>query len=310
VVRVRHSYGPRRGQVADLYRPSASEQPTPVVVLIHGGFWRPQYTRHLMRPLATAVVAEGWLAWNIEYRRPGPFGGGGGWPETFADVAEAIDHLATLPGVDATRVVACGHSAGGHLALWAAARGRLAAASRSKPSGSGVTGSAGFGSAGSGSDPAESQVPGSQVPGSEVPGSEVPGSEVIVGARGAVALAGIPDLVEADRLGVGGDAVRRLLGGGPGDHPDRYRLGSPQALLPLGVPQVLVHGTADTTVPPEMGARYVERAAAAGDDAVWVPVAGAGHRELIDPRRSAWPLAVGHLRRLLTAPAAGGRPGG
>jgi acetyl esterase/lipase len=98
-----------------------------VVVLVHGGFWRPQYDRTLMDPLAEAVVAHGWAAWNIDYR---PAGEGGGWPTTFTDVAAAIDHLPALVDehpLDLDRVAVVGHSAGGTLALWSAARSGLPA---------------------------------------------------------------------------------------------------------------------------------------------------------------------------------------
>lgn len=121
-------YGPHRSQVASLYLPSrrvGDGENVPVVVLIHGGFWRPYYSKVLMAGLARSVVAHGWAAWNVEYRRLGRIGGGGGYPETFDDVAAATDHLATIGGLDLNRVVACGHSAGGHLALWLAARQKL-----------------------------------------------------------------------------------------------------------------------------------------------------------------------------------------
>ena len=73
-----------------------------------------------MRSIAADLVRRGWAVWNVEYRR---IGGGGGWPETFADVAAAIDRLDGLhPSLDLTRVDVLGHSAGGHLALWAAGR--------------------------------------------------------------------------------------------------------------------------------------------------------------------------------------------
>jgi dipeptidyl aminopeptidase/acylaminoacyl peptidase len=85
-----------------------------VAVLIHGGFWRQRYGRELEGGIARDLVARGWAAWNIEYRR---LGGGGGWPGTFEDVEAAIR---ALP-VEASRTVAIGHSAGGHLAVWAAA---------------------------------------------------------------------------------------------------------------------------------------------------------------------------------------------
>ena len=92
------------------------------IVIIHGGFWRARYTLDLGRPLAADLVEHGFACWNIEYRR---LGDGGGWPATFDDVMAAIDHLAELD-VDASAVVAIGHSAGGHLAVWAAGRrGRI-----------------------------------------------------------------------------------------------------------------------------------------------------------------------------------------
>jgi acetyl esterase/lipase len=116
------SYGSHRSQRADLHLPSGPG-PYPVVVLIHGGSWRARYGRIVMRGLAGDLVRRGWAVWNIEYRR---VGAGGGWPTTFADVAAAIDHLAELDApleLDAVTIV--GHSAGGHLALWAAGRDKL-----------------------------------------------------------------------------------------------------------------------------------------------------------------------------------------
>jgi acetyl esterase/lipase len=111
--------------VCDLWRPRHVTADLAVIVLLHGGFWRSQYTKALMRGLAAASVGRGWAAWNVEYRRLGPLGGGGGWPATFNDVAAAVDRLSSVSGTDLGRVVTCGHSAGGHLALWAAARRRL-----------------------------------------------------------------------------------------------------------------------------------------------------------------------------------------
>ena len=85
-----------------------------MAVLVHGGFWRARYGLDLERGLAEDLVARGWTVWNVEYRR---LGDGGGWPATGDDVRWA---LASLP-VQAERVVAIGHSAGGQLAAWASA---------------------------------------------------------------------------------------------------------------------------------------------------------------------------------------------
>ena len=101
-----------------------------VVVVVHGGFWRQAYGLELGRPLAVDLANAGLAAWNIEYRRVGTGGaaGDGGWPTTFLDVAVAVDLLAG-PVQEAAggrlpldRVIAAGHSAGGHLAGWLAAR--------------------------------------------------------------------------------------------------------------------------------------------------------------------------------------------
>jgi acetyl esterase/lipase len=108
----RLSYGDDPSQYGVLYGEG------PVAVLIHGGFWKAEYDLTLMDALAEDLVARGWAAWNIEFRR---LGNGGGVPETLEDVGAAIDHLASLD-VDRSRVVTIGHSAGGHLAAWAATR--------------------------------------------------------------------------------------------------------------------------------------------------------------------------------------------
>lgn len=118
----RIAYGGAGSQFLELTRPSGA-WPVPVVVLLHGGFWRDDYDLDLMRPLVPDLVARGWAVANVEFRRLGE--PDGGWPGTFSDVASAIDHLATIAGLDTSRVVTIGHSSGGHLAVWAASRGVL-----------------------------------------------------------------------------------------------------------------------------------------------------------------------------------------
>lgn len=103
-------YGPDAAQYAELTRPAG--RPVGVAVVVHGGFWKPEYGIEYARPLVPSLVAAGWVAWAIEYRR------GTGATDTLADVRAAV---AARPD-DAGPVVAIGHSAGGHLAVWAAAQ--------------------------------------------------------------------------------------------------------------------------------------------------------------------------------------------
>ncbi len=121
-------YGSDASQFVELTLPAAAKGPVPVAVVIHGGFWRSAYGLELGRPLAATLPGRGWAALNIEYRR---VGNGGGYPTTLIDVAAAIDLLADEGQIaardsdlelDLERVVTIGHSAGGHLAAWAATR--------------------------------------------------------------------------------------------------------------------------------------------------------------------------------------------
>jgi acetyl esterase/lipase len=121
-----HPYGSDPAQFLELTLP-AGEAAAPVVVVLHGGFWRARYGIELARPLAADLAARGWAAAAVEYRR---VGAGGGWPQTLDDVAAAVDLLPDLPGaprLDLADVTVVGHSAGGHLAAWVAGRGRLPA---------------------------------------------------------------------------------------------------------------------------------------------------------------------------------------
>lgn len=121
-------YGPDPLQVADLRVP-AGPGPHPVAIIIHGGCWRASVdNRTGIAAFADALGKRGFATWNIEYRRVGDKGGG--WPGTFEDVAAGVDKLAQVASthhLDMSRVVIVGHSAGAHLALWAASRPRLPA---------------------------------------------------------------------------------------------------------------------------------------------------------------------------------------
>jgi acetyl esterase/lipase len=125
----RIEYGPDPLQLGELRLPAGSGR-FPVAIIIHGGCWLSAYDLGYMSSLAAALTKEGVATWSLEYRRVGD--DGGGWPGTFVDVALGADHLTQLADrfpLDLGRVVVIGHSAGGHLALWLAARPRLATTS-------------------------------------------------------------------------------------------------------------------------------------------------------------------------------------
>ncbi|NUP73429.1 MAG: alpha/beta fold hydrolase, partial [Sinomonas sp.] len=197
VTRERIPYGPHPDQWGELFLPESAGPGAPrsrpgTVVVIHGGYWRDQWTAELGLATALDLAEHGYAVWNLEYRRAGSSGGGagrtgaGGWPATFRDIAMGIDHLANVArpaGVDPSRVVALGHSAGGHLAVWAA--GRAAHAART--------------------------------------GGERPA----VPLAGVVSQAGILDLSAAHRLRLSNDAVANLMGGAEAEHPAEYALADP-----------------------------------------------------------------------------------
>ena len=247
-----HRYGPAASQVGDLHLPKAKRPP--VICLLHGGFWRLPYGYSQMTPLAEDLTRRGYAAWNLEYRRVGE--PGGGWPGTLKDVSAGIEHLAKLKAdgadLDLERVVSVGHSAGGHLALWAAGSRRLEAGE--------------------------------------------PAPKVIVTA--AVAQSPAADLLRVYELGCSNRVALELTGGTPAEYPERYRLASPQALLPLGVPQLIVHGDADDTVPVAMGREYAKAARAAGDRCDYVEFKGVGHFEHLDPKGPAWGAVTAWLKKL------------
>ncbi|QRK11954.1 alpha/beta hydrolase [Archangium violaceum] len=253
---LRIPYGDGPHQFGDLRLPPG-EGPHPVVVVVHGGFWRAKYDLEHVGHLCADLTQRGYATWSLEYRRVGH--PGGGWTGTFEDVARGTDHLRSLSArypLNLERVITLGHSAGGHLALWLAGRGRL------KP---GL--------------PLYVEKP--------------------LELRGAVSLAGVADLERAAALRLGDGIVESFLGGSPEQVPERYALASPAALLPLGVKQVLVHGTEDTTVPFSISTGYHARASALGDFVQLVSLPGAEHFEVIDPRAQEWPRVLEAVASLL-----------
>ncbi len=247
---VEYAYGSHPSQFVRLHLPAAGDH-LPVAVILHGGFWRAKYGVELAEPLAADLVRFGIAAAAVEYRRVGD---GGGWPTTMADVARAVDHLATAGQFVADgrlrldRVAAVGHSAGGQLATWLAHRRSLRA-----------------GTAGS-----------------------ITAATTFVPIVGAVSQAGLLDLVAASDERLGDGAVIDLMQGVAGSVPQRYHHSSPLAHVGDGARVVCVHGDADIVVPLTQSQRYVDAATAAGDPVRLVILPGVDHSQLIDPEHSAW----------------------
>jgi acetyl esterase/lipase len=113
-------YAPHADGVVDVHLPAGPSRPRPLVFLVHGGFWRQEYDRRPIRPLANALAADGYVVAVPEYRR---VGGEGGWPATAEDVDAAVAATPRLldgSGIATTTTILVGHSAGGHLVLWLA----------------------------------------------------------------------------------------------------------------------------------------------------------------------------------------------
>lgn len=250
----RIAYGSDPLQFGDLWLPQTPGR-RPVIVLIHGGCWRADLPGlELMDYMAADLRDRGYAVWNIEYRRIGH--PGGGYPGTFNDVAAALDHLRVLApehGLDLRRVAVSGHSAGGHLALWSAARDRLPASS-----------------------PLHATRP-------------LP----LRGVVSLAGIADLAAYRATGPDACGGPSTVDGLVGAPGtDGRDVYVDTSPPALLPLGDRQVVISGALDNIVPPAFGDAYAAAAAGRGDRATSVVLTGAGHFELIDPTSASWARVV------------------
>ncbi len=270
---VRVAYGALAQQQAELWLPSPAERPHPVVLMVHGGCWRADLPGpELLAWQAEALRQRGVAVYSVTYRRLAAAGApdveaNGGYPATFQDLALAADHLRTLATqhpLDLQRVTTTGHSAGGHLALWLAARKNLPASSplhRAQPL------------------PIHAVVPVAGV------GDLAWGGAFVGGACGA-------------------DTVARLV-----NFPQRGTAAwadtSPAALLPLGVPVLMVSGLYDPIVAPAHARRYQRLAADKTDTPVrLMTLDEAGHFELIAPWTDAGRAVVERIAAIAKAPAA------
>ena len=204
------TYGSDPMQFGELRVPS-TKGPHPVAIVVHGGCWVSKLGAYdpravaldNMRPMASALTEAGIATWNIEYRRIDQ--PGGGWPGTFQDVGAAADFLRTIAArdeLDLNRAIAIGHSAGGHLAMWLAARQRV-------PAGSDLYSK----------DPL-----------------------VLAGAVNLDGPADLSAALAVEKQICGSPVITELMGGTPAARADRYRAASPVEMLPYGGQQVFLAG--------------------------------------------------------------------
>ena len=242
-------YGKDPLQFGDLRLPKTPGR-HPVAIVIHGGCWKSRWDLQTTAALSSALTNAGMATWNIEYRRiDNP---GGGWTGTFEDVANAVDYVSALGKsypLDLKRVIVIGHSSGGHLATWVAARHRLPRQS-----------------------PLFSKVP-----------LQVKGVLNLAGPADLEQFLPLQNMVCSDAV------ITKLIGGTPSEMPQRYKEASPVNLLPIGVKQVLIIGAQDKAVPPETGKKYEEDAKKKGDDVRLIVIENAAHFEVIAPGSIAWP---------------------
>jgi acetyl esterase/lipase len=210
--------------------------------------------------MADMLKTKGIATWNIEYRRLGQ--NGSGWPGTFLDVGAGVDFLrsiATRYRLDLTRVIIVGHSAGGQLAMWVAARPKL---------------------------PGNSPL-------------YVDDPLHIQGVIDLAGNADMEAFIPHEQHGCGSAVVEELIGGKPVDVPERYNQTSAIKMLPLGVPQTLFWGKEDGLAPISLGESYTSAAKQAGDPVRLVSLPNAGHFEIASPLSATWPDVEGEISSLL-----------
>ena len=232
----------------------------PVVITIHGGFWKAKYGLEEISPLDEDLTKRGYATWNVEYRRVGE--PGGGWEGTFHDAVDSVNFLSQLENdfpLDLSRVAIIGHSAGGHLALWLASRINQ-----------------------SNQDKMDELL---QIP-----------------IKGVISLAGVSGLEKMWKIDTqsGSESpVANLMGGTPKEFPDRYCVASPINRLPMGIPQILIHGDSDVDVPVELSREYYQRAMNVKDQVDLKILPKTDHFMLINPLSPAWESVINSLNQLV-----------
>lgn len=262
------AYGSAPSQYAELFLP-AGKGPFPVAVLVHGGCWTKEFGGITqLRNMAGALAGHGIAVWNVEYRRVDE--PGGGYPGTYQDMNAALDALGRAAArypLDLARLVAVGHSAGGQLVQWLAARPRIPASSPLYRGGA-----------------ATMPVP----------------------VRQVISLGGLADL-RREQAVIKSSCDRDIvdLAGTPSARrPDVFSDTNAGDLMPNGSRTVLITGELDTISPPRVAHDFAARARAAGDAAEVVILPGASHYDEVAATSPSWPLVLKEIEGALQLRAA------
>jgi acetyl esterase/lipase len=255
-------YGADSLQFGDLRLPD-NPGPHPVAIIIHGGCWLPGPDLKYTAALSDALRNEGIATWNVEYNRVGH--PNGGWPGTFSDIASATDYVREIAeefNLDLNRVVVVGHSAGGHLALWVAARHKITPESEIYR---------------------ENPLP-------------------VVGVVALAAPVDMDNTVGPVYEYCRDSVVTKLLGGLPDEVPENYNNASPLRMLPIGVPRRLMVGDLDIPLLLEHLSVYSDSAAKLNEDIKLDTIQHVWHNELAVPGSIAWLRVRAAIKSLLQLP--------
>ncbi|MGN7762770.1 alpha/beta hydrolase family protein [Paenibacillus sp. 22594] len=253
---MRFSYGSHPSQFGVLHLPD-SEGKLPVIITVHGGFWRSQFGLEETEEIVKDLVQRGFAVWNIEYRRIGEEGGG--WKGTFSDAISAVNYISTLSEqfpLDLSRVMLLGHSAGGQLVLWLAS---LAHENGSEEN----------------FEPLLVSIRG------------------VISLAGVSNLRKMWEIhTQKDIL----SPVESLLAGSPNEVPERYHLVSPMERQSSQIEQFLIHGEMDLHVPVEFSIEYAQKTVEQGGKAHLIVIPGIEHFQIINPTSSAWNTVIHYLK--------------
>lgn len=248
-------YGNHASQFGELRIPKNLKF-SPVIVTIHGGFWQSKYDLYENDPICEDLTRRGFTTWNIEYRRVGE--NGGGWPGTFNDVIAAVNYLHQLKisyPIDLENVMIIGHSAGGHLGLWLAAREKM------------VDGAKYF---------TELNVP----------------IQKVISLAGVTDLKAMWKIHREQGIK---SVVGNLMEGSPTDHVEHYAISSPMELLHTDTEQVLIHGDLDKHVPVQLSRDYYIKLKKTGGNVIFIELKDVDHFKIIDPQSNAWKKVINFI---------------